>query len=172
MKDVLILEKEEQPGYHATGRAAGVLVEFDLVPSTVDLKIKGGEFLRNPPQGFFRISPSSGIRDFNHEPGAGVGSPETDGLGPDRWGVEIRTLSPAEVLTIVPAVLWSILTVPFCFLQMGISMSTNFSGVTFVKPKGAGRTALPGEGTRNQDRARPGIRGPYSPECVSLSLGD
>jgi D-arginine dehydrogenase len=52
MNDILILEKEEQPGYHATGRAAGVLVEMDLVPSVLELKILGARFLRKPPDGF------------------------------------------------------------------------------------------------------------------------
>ncbi|MFC1532210.1 NAD(P)/FAD-dependent oxidoreductase [Thermodesulfobacteriota bacterium] len=52
MRDILILEKEEQPGYHSTGRAVGVLAEFDLIPSMVDLKILGGKFLRNPPENF------------------------------------------------------------------------------------------------------------------------
>ncbi len=52
MSDILILEREEQPGYHATGRSAAVLVEFDLVPSVLELKIMGARFLRNPPEGF------------------------------------------------------------------------------------------------------------------------
>ena len=50
--NLLILEKEEQPGFHATGRAAGVLAEFDLTPSTMRLKQLGGQFLRDPPPGF------------------------------------------------------------------------------------------------------------------------
>jgi len=63
MRDILILEKEEQPGYHSTGRAAGVLAEFDPIPSMVDLKILGGKFLRNPPQDFseFPLLRKSGI---------------------------------------------------------------------------------------------------------------
>ncbi len=52
MTDVLILEREDQPGYHSTGRSAAVLVEFDLVPSILRLKLLGGRFLRNPPPGF------------------------------------------------------------------------------------------------------------------------
>ena len=52
MTDILILEREEQPGYHSTGRSAAVLVEFDLVPSLLQLKLLGGRFLRNPPSGF------------------------------------------------------------------------------------------------------------------------
>ena len=39
MTDILILEREEQPGYHATGRSAAVLVEFDLVPSVQQLSL-------------------------------------------------------------------------------------------------------------------------------------
>lgn len=51
-QDVLILEKEEQPGYHSTGRAAGVLAELDFVPSIQKLKLMSAGFLRRPPDGF------------------------------------------------------------------------------------------------------------------------
>ena len=63
MRDILIFEKEEQPGYHSTGRAAGVLAEFDPIPSMVDLKILGGKFLRKPPEDFseFPLLRKSGI---------------------------------------------------------------------------------------------------------------
>ena len=63
MTDVLILEREEQPGYHSTGRSAAVLVEFDLVPSILQLKLLGGRFLRNPPPDFSEnpLLQSSGI---------------------------------------------------------------------------------------------------------------
>jgi D-arginine dehydrogenase len=52
MKDILILEKEEQPGYHATGRSAAVLVEFDMIPSVLELKLIGAQCLRTPPTDF------------------------------------------------------------------------------------------------------------------------
>jgi D-arginine dehydrogenase len=52
MTDILIFERESQPGYHATGRSAAVLVEFDLVRPILQLKLLGGRFLRNPPSGF------------------------------------------------------------------------------------------------------------------------
>ena len=63
MKDILILEREKQPGYHATGRSAAVLVEFDLVPSVLQLKLLGGRFLRNPPPDFSEnpLLQSSGV---------------------------------------------------------------------------------------------------------------
>ncbi|MDZ7699007.1 MAG: FAD-dependent oxidoreductase [Deltaproteobacteria bacterium] len=52
MKNILILEQETQPGYHATGRSAAVLVEFDPVRPILELKLLGAKFLRNPPPGF------------------------------------------------------------------------------------------------------------------------
>jgi D-arginine dehydrogenase len=52
MTDVLLLEREPQPGYHATGRSAAVLVEWDPIPALQGLKALGGAFLRQPPGGF------------------------------------------------------------------------------------------------------------------------
>ena len=103
MKEILILEKEEQPGYHATGRAAGVLVEFDFIPSMVDLKIKGGEFLRNPPTGFseYPLLRKSGILITGQ--GDMWETLRRMGSGLKTRGVEIRTLFPAEVPGLVPA---------------------------------------------------------------------
>lgn len=49
---ILVLEKEGQPGYHATGRSAAVLVEMDFIPSVLQLKLMSAGFLRNPPDGF------------------------------------------------------------------------------------------------------------------------
>lgn len=50
--DVLVVERESQPAYHATGRSAASVVEIDLNPVVQDLKISGAKFLRNPPEGF------------------------------------------------------------------------------------------------------------------------
>jgi D-arginine dehydrogenase len=50
--NVALLERESQPGYHATGRSAASLVEFDPIRVVQRLKALGGKFLRNPPAGF------------------------------------------------------------------------------------------------------------------------
>jgi D-arginine dehydrogenase len=50
--DVLLLEKEEAPGYHATGRSAAVLCRIQLVPVVLDLLVVAADFLFNPPEGF------------------------------------------------------------------------------------------------------------------------
>lgn len=52
VKDILILEQEEHPGYHATGRSATALMEFDFTFSVQELTVLGGRFIRNPPEGF------------------------------------------------------------------------------------------------------------------------
>jgi len=50
--DVLLLEREAQPGYHATGRSAASLVEWDPVPALRELKTRAARFFRDPPAEF------------------------------------------------------------------------------------------------------------------------
>ena len=50
--DVLLLEREPEPGYHATGRSAAALSELDPIPTLQALKVASAGFLRHPPEGF------------------------------------------------------------------------------------------------------------------------
>src|SRR6266404_4791888 len=50
--DVVLLEQESQPGFHATGRSAASVVEWDPVPALQELKDQGAAFLRHPPADF------------------------------------------------------------------------------------------------------------------------
>ena len=52
VRDVLLLERETQPGYHSTGRSAAVAVEWDPIPALQALKVQGAAFLRQPPPDF------------------------------------------------------------------------------------------------------------------------
>jgi D-arginine dehydrogenase len=52
VRDVLLLEREAQPGSHSTGRSAAVAVEWDPIPALQALKVQGAAFLRRPPAGF------------------------------------------------------------------------------------------------------------------------
>jgi D-arginine dehydrogenase len=104
VSDILILEKEEQPGYHATGRAAGVAVELDFVPTLLELKIQGARFLRNPPAGFSEnpLLRRSGILTlFQGELWEKAGA-----MVPDlrSRGVSVEVLSGEEVLRTMPVV--------------------------------------------------------------------
>ena len=102
MKDILVLEKEEQPGYHSSGRSAAVLVELDFVPSVLHLKILGAKFLRTPPAGFSEnpLLRHSGILTmFRGElwKSAQQMIPELR-----QSGVVLEVLSQKEVLSMVP----------------------------------------------------------------------
>jgi len=49
---VLILEREDQPGYHTTGRSAAVLAEYSPLALIRRLVAQSAPFLRQPPPGF------------------------------------------------------------------------------------------------------------------------
>ncbi|MBW2048261.1 MAG: FAD-binding oxidoreductase [Deltaproteobacteria bacterium] len=102
MRDILILEKEDQPGFHATGRSAAALVELDFDPSTLHLKLLGGRFLRNPPQGFSDnpILEKSGILITFKGPLWDQVRGMVPGL--ERSGVAVNLLSREETLSRVP----------------------------------------------------------------------
>ncbi len=103
MTDVLILEREEQPGYHATGRSAAVLVEFDLIPSVQQLKILGAQFLREPPSDFSEhpLLRPSGILVMVKGPVWEMAQQMIPGLRQE--GVVLDLLSQDEALSIIPA---------------------------------------------------------------------
>lgn len=105
MTDILILEREEQPGYHATGRAAGVLAELDPIPSVSQLKILSAPFLRNPPNGFSEnpILRQSGILILSK----GELWEALQQLVPvlREEGVVVEMLSQEEVIAKIPVVL-------------------------------------------------------------------
>ena len=104
MRDILILEREEHPGYHATGRSAAVLVEFDLVPSVQQLKILGAQFLRNPPEEFSEnpLLQPSGILVMVKGALWELAQQMVPGLRQE--GVVLDLLSQEEAFSIVPVV--------------------------------------------------------------------
>jgi D-arginine dehydrogenase len=104
MTDILILDRETQPGYHATGRSAAVLVEFDLVRPTLQLKLLGARFLRNPPPGFSEnpLLQESGILILFQAPLWG----QVARMVPDlrQSGVMIQVLDQEETVSRMPVV--------------------------------------------------------------------
>jgi D-arginine dehydrogenase len=100
--DVLILEREDQPGYHATGRSAAVLVELDPLLALQELKVQGAEFLRNPPAGFsdHPLLQPSGILVTFQEPLWGAIQAFAEMLREPRTVAQL--LSPAEVVERIP----------------------------------------------------------------------
>lgn len=70
LTDVLVLERESQPAFHATGRSAAVLVELDPLPTLRRLIAAAAPFLRHPPPGFAEhpLLEPSGIMVLFREP--------------------------------------------------------------------------------------------------------
>ncbi len=102
--DILILEQEEQPGYHSTSRSAAILAEIDSVPSILQLKRMSADFLRNPPSGFSEtpILTKSGILAMFQGPMWDMIKEFAPVL--IRMGVSIRLLSPSETIEKIPVV--------------------------------------------------------------------
>jgi D-arginine dehydrogenase len=100
--NVALLERESQPGYHATGRSAASLVEFDPIRAVQRLKAMGGKFLRNPPAGFaqnplLRRSPVMLL--FR---GSILGEFPNASAGLKRDGIQFEALARADIVTRVP----------------------------------------------------------------------
>ena len=104
LNDILILEREEQPGYHSTGRSAAVLVELDFVPSALQLTILSADFLRNPPEGFSQspLLERAGILVMFQ----GDDWSMIQGVAPAfrQMGVSLELLTPSQVIERIPVV--------------------------------------------------------------------
>jgi len=50
--DVIIVEKEDSPGYHTSGRSAAVLSQLDVHEIFMKLSIMSTPFFYSPPDGF------------------------------------------------------------------------------------------------------------------------
>jgi D-arginine dehydrogenase len=102
MTDVLLVEQEAQPGFHATGRSAASVVEWDPVPALQELKVQGAAFLRHPPADFSEHSLilRAGILVAFQEPLWSAARAAASLLA-DR-GTVVRLLSRAECVDTVP----------------------------------------------------------------------
>jgi D-arginine dehydrogenase len=102
---VVLLEREAQPGHHATGRSAAVLAEVDAVPTLLDLKVAGGRFFRAPPPGFSEdpLLERSGLlvllRDTDRE------MLDAAAAALRGRGVTAEVLTPTEATRLVPVLL-------------------------------------------------------------------
>jgi D-arginine dehydrogenase len=104
MTDVVLLEREPQPGHHATGRSAAVLSELDPIPTLQRLKARGAPFLRNPPGGFAEspVFTASGVLHLFRGPLWDAFRAAMPAV--EQAGTRVALLSPSEVLARVPVV--------------------------------------------------------------------
>ncbi len=94
--DVLVIERESQPGYHATGRSAATLVELDPIPTLQRLKVLGGRFLRQPPPGFAEnpVLERTGVLSLLREPPSSLAHQIPSAADLD--GLRLELLTPRQ----------------------------------------------------------------------------
>ena len=102
LADVLLLERESQPGYHATGRSAATLNELDAVSTLQRLKVLSAPFLRQPPVGFAEnpLLDPSGVMTLFREPLWSTLRAEAPSFAAS--GLRLELLAPAEAVARVP----------------------------------------------------------------------
>jgi D-arginine dehydrogenase len=99
-----VLEREEQPGYHSTGRSAAVMAGIDPIPTVLQLKLMSASFLRKPPAGFCEspLVEQSGILAMYQGPVWENVEELASFLA--QSGETFELLSPAEAVGKIPAV--------------------------------------------------------------------
>jgi D-arginine dehydrogenase len=102
MADVLIVEREAQPGYHTTGRSAASLVEMDPVVPLQLLKAQSAPFFRQPPPGFAEhaLLQPSGILGLFQEPAWSAIQQVVPLL--EEQGTALQLLSQSQVIDRIP----------------------------------------------------------------------
>jgi D-arginine dehydrogenase len=100
---VVLLEREDQPGYHATGRSAALFMESYGTPQVRALTLASRAFLDSPPPGFAEhaiLTPRGALM---------VACPGQDELLAEQWRVmrsvtsRGRRLDAAQTCALVPA---------------------------------------------------------------------
>jgi D-arginine dehydrogenase len=102
LTDVLLLEREQEPAYHATGRSAASVVELDPNPTVQRLKFLGARFLRNPPADFCEnplLQPSGVLMLFREPMPEAIRRGVADLRGS---GVRFELLSASAAKALVP----------------------------------------------------------------------
>jgi D-arginine dehydrogenase len=102
VRRVLVLEREDQPAMHASGRSAAVLSELDPIPALQRLKTQGAQFLRQPPAGFAEhaVVERSGVLVLLG--GASWTRVSAGATEISREGIRLELLSRAEATSRVP----------------------------------------------------------------------
>ena len=97
VRDVLLIEREDAPARHASGRSAEALVEIELDPLWQPLVAEGARFLRRPPPGFapvplLRATGEINLLDADGLAALSAGLPALRGQG-----IAVEVLEPDEV---------------------------------------------------------------------------
>jgi D-arginine dehydrogenase len=98
VSEVVLLEREEAPGSHATGRSAAVLCQLDPNSTVQRLIVASAPFLRRPPAGFSEspILTPSGVLLVFREPIWSALAHITPWL--ESEGIRLELLSPTQAV--------------------------------------------------------------------------
>jgi len=99
---VVVLEREDRPGYHSTGRSAAMFIPTYGAPLARALTAASRPFYEHPPAGF-AASPILAPRGLLHVAGPGQEARLADTLAAAAGeGVEMRDLGAAAARAVVP----------------------------------------------------------------------
>lgn len=101
--DVLVLEREESPGYHATGRSAAVFTRLTEDDVFVRLSVLSAPFFRKPPDGFSEVLLLRPNGTLMVAQGARLKLLHAAAALARRVGIESSVLSPEQAMQKVPA---------------------------------------------------------------------
>ena len=99
---VLVLEREDQPGTHASGRSAAVPAEHHPLAVVQRLIVAGGRFLRQPPPGLAEHPLLDEVGVLVPAAGAGWAALQAELPGIRAAGTSVQVLTRQEVLERVP----------------------------------------------------------------------
>ena len=102
LADVLVVEREEQPAYHATGRSAAALVEHNGRPLVRRLITRGAAFLRQPPAGFADEPLLDPVGVVVPADSAGWADAQAFAATAAAEGIRAELLTAEDVLIVVP----------------------------------------------------------------------
>jgi len=100
--DVVLLEREAQPGYHATGRSAALFTETYGPPTIRALTAASRAFLTDPPDGFAEhalLGPRGALLIARTGQEAALGSAHAEGAA---RVTSVRRLGPEDARRLVP----------------------------------------------------------------------
>ncbi|HVM79262.1 MAG TPA: FAD-binding oxidoreductase [Stellaceae bacterium] len=100
---VVLLEREEAPGYHSTGRSAALFTETYGNAAIRALTVCSGPFLRDPPAGFTEhplLTPRGAMIVAPRDAGESYRAALADG---QRYVASVRGLAVEEAMALCPA---------------------------------------------------------------------
>src|SRR5215203_6189333 len=96
VSDILLIDQEAIPGFHASGRNAAMLRQCVPDPELVRLTVKGGNFIRKPPSDWPVPVQFEGRGSLLLGSGAGWTKLQSDAEAGRNAGVDVQLWTPQQ----------------------------------------------------------------------------